>query len=236
MEMVRWLTRDWGAVIPPNSVVTSADAATTSFVVRVCHVCRVCRVCRSCDRSHNTKLMRVPHLALRHVLFYAPARARVRARRARARLRILPQPPGPYAPSPNIVIIIIIILNQNTRGAGGDAACIPRVVPCLQEDDLQLRAIGELYDLVRTDKAHVEDALSMGLPITILPLLLSEKFVSAPRRRRAHFFLVVSATDRQGLTPCSHTAHTAHTSRTAHYTHNTHTTHTVRHCSKRACD
>jgi hypothetical protein len=53
------------------------------------------------------------------------------------------------------------------------------VVPCLQEDDLQLRAIGELYDLVRTDKAHVEDALSMGLPITILPLLLSEKFVSA---------------------------------------------------------
>lgn len=106
------------------------------------------------------------------------------------------------------------------------------MVPCLQEDDLQLRAIGELYDLVRTDKAHVEDALSMGLPITILPLLLSEKFVSASPLAALTTPSALSCFSRGHRHRASSGIDTVFTATP----HTARDTHTVRHCSKRACD
>jgi len=54
-------------------------------------------------------------------------------------------------------------------------ACVSRVAPCLSEgEELKLRAVMELHDLIRSNKPRIEDALWTGLPTALLPLVLNE--------------------------------------------------------------
>lgn len=59
---------------------------------------------------------------------------------------------------------------------GSDTACIARTLPYLYEnEDLQTRTLTEIYELLRSDKDKIKDALSIGLPLVVLNFLFSER-------------------------------------------------------------